>query len=233
MEKVKKNVEKMGIHPFIYKGWEERTAFLNSAFHTNVGAQIQQRDNSCFFLARTNNCLGCPMNDLYVYFECMVNIFSSLETKIEIWINRIHLDKIWINVLFWLIKCLTFWLLYINSPLHSTLYDSSYTFKVPSVQFSSVTQPCPTLRPHESQHARPPCPSPTPRVYSNPCPLGQWCHPTISSSVVPFFSCPQSIPASGSFPMSQLISWGGQSIGVSASASVLPITQDWSPSLQP
>ena len=70
-----------------------------------------------------------------------------------------------------------------------------------------------------------------PGVYSNSCPLSQWCHPAISSSVVPFFSCPQSLPASGSFPMSQLFTWGGQSIGVSASASVLPLnTQDWSPS---
>ena len=87
-----------------------------------------------------------------------------------------------------------------------------------------------SLRPHEQQHARSPCPSPTPGVYPNPCPLSQWCHPTISSSVVPFSSCPQSLPASESFPMSQLFAWGGQSIGVSASASVLPMnTQDWSP----
>ena len=98
------------------------------------------------------------------------------------------------------------------------------------VQFSSVAQLCPTLRPHESQHARPPCPSPTPVVYSNSCPSSQWCHSAISSSVIPFSSCPQSLPASGSFPISQLFAWGGQSIGVSASASVLPMnTQDWSP----
>ena len=85
-------------------------------------------------------------------------------------------------------------------------------------------------RPHESQHARPPCPSPTPRIYSNPCPSSQWCHPAISSSVVPFSSCPQSLPESGSFQMSQLLASGGQSVGVSASASVLPMnTQDWSP----
>ena len=89
---------------------------------------------------------------------------------------------------------------------------------------------CDSLRPHEPQHARPPCPSPTPGVYPNPCPLSQWCHPTISSSVVPFSSCPQSFPGSGSFPMSQLFESGGLSIGVSASTSVLPmITQDWSP----
>ena len=98
-----------------------------------------------------------------------------------------------------------------------------------SVQFShSVVSD--SLWPHESQHTRPPCPSSTPRVYSNSCPLSRWCHPAISSSVVPFSSCPQSLPASGSFPMSQLFSWGGQSIGVSASASVLPMNiQDWSP----
>ena len=87
-----------------------------------------------------------------------------------------------------------------------------------------------SLWPHESQHIRPPCPSPTPRVYSNSCPWRWWCHPAISSSVVPCSSCPQSLPASGSIPMSQLFTWGGQSIGVSALASVLPMnTQDWSP----
>ena len=79
-----------------------------------------------------------------------------------------------------------------------------------------------SLRPHESQHARPPCPSPTPRVHSDSHSSSQWCHPAISSSVVPFSSCPQSIPASGSFPMSQLFAWGGQSTGVSALASFIP-----------
>ena len=98
-----------------------------------------------------------------------------------------------------------------------------------SVQFSrSVVSN--SLRPHESQHARPPCPSPKPGVHSNSCPSSQWCHPAISSSVVPFSSCPKSLPASESFPMSQLFTWGGQSTGVSASASVLPMnSQDWSP----
>ena len=87
-----------------------------------------------------------------------------------------------------------------------------------------------SLRPHESQHARLPCPSPSPGVHPNSCPLSRWCHPAISSSIVPFFSCPQSLPASESFPMSQLFAWGSQSIGVSASASVPPMnTQDWSP----
>ena len=99
-----------------------------------------------------------------------------------------------------------------------------------SVQFSSVTQSWPTLWPHGLQHARPPCPSATPGVYSNSCPLSRWCHPTISPSVVPFSSCTQFFPASGSFPMSQFFTSGGQSIGVSASTSILPKnTQDWFP----
>ena len=95
-----------------------------------------------------------------------------------------------------------------NRWLHSTNRES--------VQFSSVTQSCPTLC------ARPPCPSPTPGVHSDSRPSSQWCHPTISSSVVPVSSCPQSLPASESFPMSQLFTWGGQSTGVSALASFLP-----------
>ena len=99
-----------------------------------------------------------------------------------------------------------------------------------SVQFSCSVM-SDSLRPHESQHARPPCPSPTPGVHSDPRPSSQWCHPATSSSVVPFSSCPQSLPASESFPMSQLFTWGGQSTGVSALASVLPKeSQGWSPS---
>ena len=98
-----------------------------------------------------------------------------------------------------------------------------------SVQFScSVVSN--SLEPHWLQWARPPCPLPTPGIYSNSCPLSRWCHPAISSSVIPFSSCPQSLPASGSFSRSQLFTWGGQSIWVSASASILPMnTQDWSP----
>ena len=98
-----------------------------------------------------------------------------------------------------------------------------------SVQFHSVSQSCLTLQPHGPQHTRLPCPSPNPRVYLYSCPLSQWCHPTISSSVV-HFSCLQTFSASGSFQMSQLFTSGGQSIGVAASTSVLPMnTQDWSP----
>jgi len=100
---------------------------------------------------------------------------------------------------------------------------------ISSVQFSRSVMSN-SLRPLESQHTRPPCPSPIPRVHPNSCASSQWCHPAISSSVIPFSSCPQSLPASESFPVSQLFEWGGQSIGVSASASVLPMnTQDWSP----
>ena len=97
-----------------------------------------------------------------------------------------------------------------------------------SVQFSCSVM-SDSLWPDESQHTRPPCPSPTPGVHANSHPSRQWCHPAISSSVIPI-SCPQSLPASGSFPMSQLFVWGGQSTGVSTLASVLPTnTQDWSP----
>ena len=96
------------------------------------------------------------------------------------------------------------------------------------VQFSRSVV-CHSLRPHGLQHARLPCPSATPRAYSNSCPSSQWCHPIISSSAVPF-SCHQYFPESGSFPMSQFFTSGGQSIGVSASASVLPMNiQDWFP----
>ena len=108
-----------------------------------------------------------------------------------------------------------------------TLGDNAVSVYVHQFTRSIVSD---SLRPHESQHARPPCPSPTPGVYSNSCPSSWWCHPAISSSVVPFSSCPQSLPALGSFPMSQHFAWGGQSISVSASASVLPMnTQEWSP----
>ena len=98
-----------------------------------------------------------------------------------------------------------------------------------SVQFSHSVM-SDSLWPHELHHARPPCPSPTPGVHPNPCPSSLWCHPAISSSFIPFSSCPQSLPSSESCPMSQLFSWGGKSTGVSALASVLPMNiWDWSP----
>ena len=113
----------------------------------------------------------------------------------------------------------------------STSFISISTFMISFLSFSSVqfsrSVVSDSLRPHELQHTRPPCPSPTSRVHPNPCPLCWWYHPTISSSVVPF-SCLQSFPASGSFQVSQLFTSGGQSIEASASASVLPMNiQDW------
>ena len=107
---------------------------------------------------------------------------------------------------------------------YNVLISELYT-----VQFSHSVM-SDSSQPHEPHHVGPPCPSPTPRAYPNPFPLRQWCHSAISSSVVPFSSCPQYLPALGSFPMSQLFPWSGQRIGVSASASVPPMnTQDWSP----
>ena len=106
----------------------------------------------------------------------------------------------------------------------------AYTFLLQSVSEFSRSVVSDSLHPHESQHTRPPCPSPSPGVHSNSRPSGRWCHPAISSSVVPFSSCSQSLPASESFPMTQLFAWGGQSTGVSVLASFLPKnTQDWSP----
>ena len=113
-------------------------------------------------------------------------------------------------------------------------YIINYNNLMKNIQFSSVqfsrSVMSDSLWPRELQHARPPCPSSTPRVYPKSCASSWWCHTAISSSVIPFPSCPQSLAASGSFPMSQLSAWGGQSIGVTASASFLPMnTQDWSP----
>ena len=117
--------------------------------------------------------------------------------------------------------------LYLGIGLAEDLRMTSSWFS--SVQFSHSVM-SDSLRPHESQHTRPPCPLPSPGVHSNSCPSSWWCHPAISSSVIPFSSCPQSLPTSESFPMSQLFSWGGQSTGVSALASVLPKnSQGWSP----
>ena len=120
---------------------------------------------------------------------------------------------------------LTGFLAYSSEYIHKGIHFSS---RFSSVQFSHSVM-SDSLWPHESQYARPPCPSPSPGVYPNSCASSRWCYPAISFSVIPFSSCPQSLPASGCFPMSQLFTWGGQNIGVSALASVLPTnTQDWS-----
>ena len=128
---------------------------------------------------------------------------------------------IFMGIHFWVLQSVSLFCLFFHQ--HHTVLITLL------VQFSRSVM-SDSLRSHELQHAWPPCPSPTPGVYSNSCPSSPWCHPAISSSVVPFSAWPQSLPASGSFPMSQLFTSGGQSIGVSASASVLPMnTQDWSP----
>ena len=124
--------------------------------------------------------------------------------------------------------------LYTNNEHMNKILNQFAKLKTTKMTLSSVQFSCSvlsdSLRPHESQHNRPPCPSPTPRVHPNSCTSSWWCHPAISSSVVPFPSCLQFLPASESFPMSQLFTWDGQSIGVSALASVLPKdTQDSSP----
>ena len=123
--------------------------------------------------------------------------------------------------------CRSYWSLCILEPMLAC-NENPHTTTRESVQFSrSVVSD--SLQPHGLQHAWLPCPSPTPGAYSNSCPSSRWCHPAISSSLVPFSSCPQSFPASGSFQMRQLFTSGGQSIGVSASALVLPVNiQDWS-----
>ena len=111
-------------------------------------------------------------------------------------------------------------MLFISHQVYGILFQFQFSHSVVSD----------SMQLHELQHTRPPCPSRTPGVHPNPCPLSQWCHPTILSSVVPFSSCPQSFPVSGSFQMSQFFTSGGQSIGVSASTSVLPMNiQDWFP----
>ena len=117
------------------------------------------------------------------------------------------------------------WLIHVEVWQKATKFCKAITF-----QFSSVTQSCLTLQLHGLQHARLPCPSPTPGAHSNSCPLSRWCHPTISSSVIPFSSHLQFFPALGSFLMNWLFASGGQSIGASASTSVVPMyIQDWFP----
>ena len=153
-----------------------------------------------------------------------VYVYPHSQKYFEKWCNNIQMHSIDFLLLF----CYRFKIMLKNQAImFNVAHMLTSTFS--SVQFSrSVVSN--SLRPHESQHARPPCPSPSPGVHSNSRPSSRWCHPAISSSVVPFSSCPQSLPASESFPMSQLFPWGSQSTGVSALASFLPKnTQDWSP----
>ena len=128
-----------------------------------------------------------------------------------------------------LISLFSIWIYFCFLYIHFLILDSTWSDSISSVQVSRSIM-SDSWRPHESQHARPPCPSPTPGVHSDSRPSSQWGHPAISSSVVPFSSCPQSLPASESFPMGQLFTWGSQSTGVAALASFLPKkSQGWSP----
>ena len=174
------------------------------------------------------NCMQLTKNR----FGAKVNNYFRVLQEISQWPEKhVHHDYYkWLRYFFlFLIQC---YFLNVNLLLMLDISKKQYLITLAiknRVQFScSVVFN--SLRPHESQHARPPCLSPTPRVHSNSCPSGQWCHPAISSSVVPFYACPQTFPASESFPMSQLMTWGGQSTGASALASLLPKkSQGWSP----
>ena len=166
-----------------------------------------------------------PNHLVLCYLLLLSSIFPVREDPIRVFFNELALHIRWP----------TYWSFSFSiSPSNEYSEVSLFFFLSNFSAFSSAQLSCSVLsnclQPHESQQARPPCPSPTPGVHSNSLPWSRWCHPAISSSVIPFSSCPQSLPASASFPMSQLFAWGGQSIGVSVSASFLPMnTQDWSP----
>ena len=182
----------------------------------------------------------CTEKSFYIYYYefistkdmstyGFINVISILHTQLHklliVWIFIQNTDFIFLSNKYNYPQRIYLWIWF-----WWYLKLGNYFLKVKvSVQFSCSVM-SDSLRSHESQHARPPCPSPTPGVHPTSCASSRWCHPAISSSVVPFSSCPQSLSASGSFLMSQLFAWGGQSIGVSASASFLPMnTQDWSP----
>ena len=215
-------------HFFPKETWDDwGYSHIFSDFTHHWGWMVHMCDNT------QTPVLGDPSYGYIVFYSAPSNFWLE-----ESW--RLGEEKFWFDAHFefLLLKCPMLWLCdhyysllkgfvlahfcMTTSLLLSSQYWSS------SVQFSCSVM-SDSLRPHESQHSRPPCPSPTPRVYSNSCPSSQWCHPAISSSVIPF-SCPLSFPASLSLQMSQLFASSGQSIGVSASISVLPKnTQDWSP----
>ena len=168
----------------------------------------------------------------------VLNLFFDLNRK-YIFSNIPNIWKEYFKIFFWKNVWWKVFLVQFTSPLvlwfrgnlsfQFLMYLSVEFLYISSVQFS-LSVVFDSLRPHGPQHTRPPCPSPTSRVYPNSCPLSQWCHPTISSSVVPFSSHLQSFPTLGSFQMSELFASGDQSIGVSASTSLVPMnTQDWSP----
>ena len=167
----------------------------------------------------------CVCKDICVYLHKYIHIYLHMYKHMSLCVKSISLMDDSLNGTFVFKMCILY--VCVCLEIYMSFYEYALTICNCWYQFShSVVSD--SLRPHELQHARPACPSPG--VYSNSHPSSQWCHPATSSSVIPFSSYPQSLPASGSFPMSQLFIWGGQIIGVSASASVLPMnTQDWFP----
>ena len=161
-------------------------------------------------------------------FLCLLSTLSSPVGSLYVTILGVLLLCIWLTGYVLVQHGFITWFAFPYEADKSTTLNF-YTVTLCSVQFNhSVVSN--SLWPHEPQHTRPPCPSPTPGVHPNSCPLSRWCHPAISSSVVPFSSCPQFFPTSGSFQMSKLFASGGQNTGVSALASILPVnSQDWSP----
>ena len=180
-------------------------------FNHREGSVKVFKCSSGFFCLMYNDLLVCPM-----YIIIIIVLHDSLFPK---WRLCIY-NNVTTQCFFY-----TSWFLPVISVCLCVYINLWYMSVSQSVQSLSHVQLFATPW---SQHTRPPCPSPAPGVYSNSCPLSWWCHPAISSSVVPFSSCPQSLSASGSFPMSQLFTWGGQSTGVSASVLSMN-TQDWSP----
>ena len=170
------------------------------------------------------------MRERCITITCVSSLFMPplMSTSMEVEKDWCHMNVTWQNTD--LQSGAQGWSFFISTVVGKFLrYSTHLRVYQPWVQFSRSVVSY-SLWPHELQHARPPCPSPTPIAYPNSCPLSPWCHPTISSSVIPFSSCPQSFPVSVSFQMSHFFASGGQSIGVSASTSVLPMnTQDWSP----
>ena len=185
--------------------------------------KIKRKNNHCLEEEPKFSWLFCYLKNSFHYLSILLLFFKPVYSLVaQRWKYPPTMWETWVWSLGW------------EDPLekgkatHSSILARE--FHGLSVQFSSSVM-SDSLRPHELQHTRPPCPSPTPGVHSNSRPSSQWCHPAISSSVVPFSSCPQSYPASESFPVSQLFAWGGQSTGGSALASFLPKkSQGWSPS---
>ena len=214
---------------WVTESWTRLSKWTATNFHKEMGGR------QLFQFSKSHGFLFIPDHSVLFFFFSL-NIFSKyFKGTLSVWLNQFHILKVlWRHRpdLVYLFVLLPPWYIYI---LPFVLFFYKNNIKSVFPVFSSLLSCCSvaqsylTLQPHGLQHARLPCPSLSPGVCSNSCPLSQWCHPTISSSVVPF-SCPQSFPASGSFPVSWLFTSGGQSVEASAPASVLPMNiQGWFP----